>query len=121
MNFVNVVGWALYGVRLTDIATCYKVLPTDLYHRLELTAERFELCTEMTAKLFRLGVPIREVPISYHPRTRAEGKKIGWRDVWPFTKALIEWRFRSRPGTADAETFPSRLSPTLAAPAIASK
>ena len=72
-----------YKFGLTDVNTCYKVLPTDLYRRLELRSERFELCAETTAKLLRGGYRIREVPISYRPRTRADGKKIGVKDgLW---------------------------------------
>ncbi|HEY8505490.1 MAG TPA: hypothetical protein VIL46_12980, partial [Gemmataceae bacterium] len=83
----------LYGQRLTDEATCYKVLRTDLLRSLRLEASRFELCPEMTAKLCRLGVRIREEPISYRPRTAAEGKKIGWADAVQAVWTLLRWRF----------------------------
>jgi hypothetical protein len=81
-------------VRLSDVATCYKACRTDLYPLLDLRCERFEFCAEATAKLCRLGVRIRELPIHYRPRTRAEGKKIGWRDAWPFALTLLAWRVR---------------------------
>jgi glycosyltransferase involved in cell wall biosynthesis len=97
----------LYARRLTDVATCYKALRTDLYRRLDLRSERFELCAEMTAKLCRLGVPIREVPIGYRPRTRAEGKKIGWRDAWRFAWALLACRFRQAPAGRAAYPLPA--------------
>jgi dolichol-phosphate mannosyltransferase len=83
----------LYGQRLTDEATCYKAFRTDLTRRLALEADRFELCAEMTAKFCRLGIHISEVPVSYRPRTVAEGKKIGWRDAWHTLTALLRWRF----------------------------
>jgi hypothetical protein len=82
----------LYGQRLTDEATCYKALRTDLFRRLDLRAERFELCAEVTAKVCRLGVPIVEVPITYEPRSAREGKKIGWRDAGATLWALLRWR-----------------------------
>jgi dolichol-phosphate mannosyltransferase len=85
--------WLLYGQALTDEATCYKVLRTELLRRLRLCSERFELCAEMTAKLCRLGVRITEVPISYRPRSMGEGKKIGWHDAWQTAWALLKWRF----------------------------
>jgi hypothetical protein len=88
------------------VNTCYKVVRTDLYPRLALRCERFEYCAEVTAKLCRLGVRIREVPISYHPRTRAEGKKIGWRDAVQFAWALAAWRVRPLP---TAPLIPCRL------------
>ncbi|MBX9583683.1 MAG: glycosyltransferase family 2 protein [Gemmataceae bacterium] len=90
----------LYGRRLTDEATGYKALRRELVPRLCLEAERFELCPEITAKLCRLGVGIVEVPVSYTPRTARDGKKIGWRDVWPAFATLVRWRFAHFPPPA---------------------
>lgn len=90
---LNAAVWMLYGRRLTDEATCYKVFRTDLLRRLDLKCERFEFCPEVTSKLCRLGIAIHEVPISYRPRTTAEGKKIGWRDAVQAFWTLIWWRF----------------------------
>ena len=89
----------LYGQRLTDEATCYKAFRTSLLRELDLEGERFEFCAEVTAKVCRLGIAVVEVPISYHPRSAGEGKKIGWRDLWPTLWTLIRWRFApsSRP------------------------
>lgn len=67
---------ALYGARVTDQCTCYKVMTGDLARRLNLESPGFEVCSEITAKLRRLGVAIWEVPIYYQGRTVAEGKKI---------------------------------------------
>ena len=112
VHLMSGLAWFLYGVRLTDVNTCYKVLRTDLYPRLGLRSERFEYCAEVTAKLCRLGVRIREVPISYRPRTKAEGKKIGWRDAGQFAWALTSWRFRPLPEVAGGRsTKPSAVSP----------
>ncbi len=80
--FFNGLVRIMYGRRITDEATCYKAVRTQLLRDLDLQAERFELCAEITAKLCRLGVPIREVPISYTPRTARDGKKLTWRDGW---------------------------------------
>ncbi len=102
---LNGLVYLLYGQRLTDEATCYKAFLAELVPALDLRAERFELCAELTAKLCRLGVPIVEVPISYRPRTVAEGKKIGWRDAWQTFWALLRWRvarFPSRRADAHA-------------------
>ncbi len=95
---MNRLLWLLFGRALTDIATCYKAMPTSLYRQLDLQAERFELCAEITAKLFRLGERIMEVPIRYEPRTWAEGKKIGWRDAGQYVWTLLRWRFASTAG-----------------------
>lgn len=93
VSLINRLVWVLYGQLLTDEATCYKAMRSDLVRRLDLKSERFELCAEMTAKICRYGIPIREVPISYRPRSVAEGKKIGWRDAWTTFATLFRWRW----------------------------
>jgi len=75
--FTNV----LYGSRITDEPTCYKVFKFDVLKNLNLKAKRFEFCPEVTAKVLKRGYQIYEVPISYYPRNFREGKKIGWKDV----------------------------------------
>ena len=67
-------------LNLTDMETCYKVFRTEVLRRLELRSNRFGFEPEITAKVARADCRIYEVPISYHGRTYAEGKKIGWRD-----------------------------------------
>ena len=67
-------------LNLTDMETCYKVFVREVLERVTLKSDRFGFEPEFTAKVARLGVRIYEVPISYHGRTYAEGKKIGWRD-----------------------------------------
>ena len=88
--FANV----LYGSRVTDISTGYKVVRTDVLRALPLAADGFEFCEEVTALLLRRGVRIREVPISYVPRTRAEGKKIRARDGVIAIATLIRLRWK---------------------------
>src|SRR5206468_324684 len=90
---LNLLVRLLYGQRLTDEATCYKAFRTSLLRRLNLRAAGFEFCPEVTAKLCRLGQHIVEVPISYRPRSRAEGKKIGWRDACLAVWTLLKCRF----------------------------
>jgi dolichol-phosphate mannosyltransferase len=84
--------WLLYGVRLTDMATCYKALPTDLLRMLNLQCERFEFCPELSAKVCRLGLTIREVPIRYHARSARAGKKLQWTDGLSALAAMWRWR-----------------------------
>ena len=67
-------------LNLTDMETCYKVFVREVLEQITLKSNRFGFEPEFTAKVARLGVRIYEVPISYHGRTYAEGKKIGWRD-----------------------------------------
>jgi glycosyltransferase involved in cell wall biosynthesis len=104
VNLMNGIVRLLYGVRLTDVNTCYKVLRTDLYKSLDLRCERFEFCAEVTAKLCRRGVRIVELPISYRPRTSAEGKKIRLRDAWEFAVTLLGWRFTRLPAPDPGST-----------------
>ncbi len=85
----------LYGSRLTDEATAYKVFRTDILRSIPLACERFEFCPEVTAKLLRAGHTIIEVPISYNPRTAQEGKKVTWRDGLIALFVLLKYRIRS--------------------------
>ncbi len=94
---LNRLVYLLYGQKLTDEATCYKAFRTAWLPVLALEADRFELCAELTAKFCRLGLPIVEVPVSYRPRSVAEGKKIGWWDAWQTVWALLKWRFARFP------------------------
>lgn len=103
----------LFGQRLTDEATCYKAVRAQLLRAQDLQAEGFDLCAEITAKLCRAGARIVEVPISYRPRSATDGKKIGWKDVWPTLRALFKWRFlrlpiacRNGPPALQSQTLP---------------
>jgi dolichol-phosphate mannosyltransferase len=90
---LNLLANLLYGTRLTDEATCYKVFRTDLLKSLPLRCERFEFCPEVTARVAKRRERILEVPITYHYRTRAQGKKIGWRDAFEAAFTLLRYRF----------------------------
>lgn len=83
----------LFRGRITDEATCYKAFRTSLLKDLELNCHRFEFCPEVTAKVMRRGIPIKEVAITYKARTHEEGKKIGWRDGWMVIYTLLRYRF----------------------------
>jgi glycosyltransferase involved in cell wall biosynthesis len=80
-------------LNLTDMETCYKVFKREVLERITLKSDRFGFEPEFTAKVARLGVRIYEVPISYHGRTYAEGKKIGWKDgvaaIWSILRFNI--------------------------------
>jgi len=83
----------LFGHTLTDMETCYKMIDREVFLGLELSANRFDIEPEITAKLLRGGHRIVEVPISYTPRTHTEGKKIGWRDGVQAGSSLLKWWF----------------------------
>lgn len=87
-NFWYVVGnklinlWAnvLFNCYISDLETCFKMVRTDVLRSLGLRANGFDIEAEVTAKLLRAGYRPFEVPIDYKARTRAQGKKINWRD-----------------------------------------
>jgi glycosyltransferase involved in cell wall biosynthesis len=91
--FVTVVTNVLFGTRLTDVNTCYKLFPTDLLRSLQLTETKFSFCEEATAKTLRRGVSIVEVPISYRPRSKADGKKLRVTDGLRAVATLLKNRF----------------------------
>ncbi|MBS3074608.1 glycosyltransferase family 2 protein [Candidatus Pacearchaeota archaeon] len=82
----------LYDANITDEPTCYKTFDAKVLKSLDLKSNRFEFCPEVTAKVLKKGYKILEVPISYHPRTVAEGKKINWRDGLEAVWTLIKYR-----------------------------
>ena len=66
----------------------------DVAHRLALTANRFDIEPQITARLLRAGHRIHELPVRFDPRSRAQGKKIGWRDGIHALQVLVAERFR---------------------------
>ena len=85
----------LYGQRIRDEATAYKVFRRDVILPLDLHASRFELCPEVTAKVRKAGYRIHHVPIRYEPRTLEQGKKIRLRDGFHALWTLVWYRFAS--------------------------
>ena len=83
----------LYNQRLTDEPTCYKVFETNFLRSIPLDCTRFEFCPEVTAKVAKRGIRIKELPISYYPRSITEGKKISWFDGIEAIWVLIKYRF----------------------------
>jgi len=83
----------LFGARITDMETCYKIMRTDVARALELESNRFDIEPEITAKLLLSGHRILELPVYFKPRQRAEGKKIGWRDGFHALRVLAGYRF----------------------------
>ena len=89
---LSLVALAFTGAYLTDTVTALKLFRRELLLNLDLQTSGFELDHEITAKVLARGLRIVEVPIAYHPRSRAEGKKIGLSD-W-FVAVRTFWRFR---------------------------
>ena len=86
----------MYDASLSDIHTCLKLLPVDLFRELELSEDGFGLDTEITAKLLARGTPPFEVPVTYHSRSVQSGKKINWRDGVQCLRVLARVRSRAR-------------------------
>jgi dolichol-phosphate mannosyltransferase len=82
----------LYGRRITDMETCYKLFTRDIYRTLGLEADGFDIEPEIAAKILRAAIPIVEVPIRYYSRDFSEGKKITWVDGVKAAIALVKWR-----------------------------
>jgi glycosyltransferase involved in cell wall biosynthesis len=84
----------LYFCWITDEPTCYKLFRGDLIRSIPLECKGFEFCPEVTAKVLKRGHRIVDVPIRYHPRSVAEGKKIRAKDGLIALWELLKWRFR---------------------------
>ena len=91
-RFLTWITNVLYGSTLTDMETCYKIMRRDVAQSLDLTADRFEIEPENTARLLRAGHRIVERPVTFSPRSRAAGKKIGWRDGVMAIRVLVRCR-----------------------------
>lgn len=83
----------LFGIKLTDMETCYKLFPGEFIRKVKLKANKFDFEPEVTAKIIKAGLKIKEVPINYYARTKLEGKKITWRDGFFALYSLIKYRF----------------------------
>jgi len=79
-RFLTLVANILYNTMLTDMETCYKVMRREVLQGLDLQSNGFGIEPEITAKVFKRGYRVYEVPISYDGRGYDEGKKIGWKD-----------------------------------------
>ena len=84
----------LYGSSITDMETCYKIMRTTVARGLGLTADRFDIEPEITARLLKAGHRIVELPVTFSPRSRAAGKKIRWHDGFQAVSILLRYRFR---------------------------
>jgi glycosyltransferase involved in cell wall biosynthesis len=90
----------LFNCYLSDLETCFKLMPTSLYRELDIRSDSFGMEAEITAKLLRRGLRPYEVPINYRARTRAAGKKLTWRDGVAAFWILVRERLRPVPATA---------------------
>jgi glycosyltransferase involved in cell wall biosynthesis len=95
----------LYGARLTDILTCYKVMRTQIARSLDLRCNGFDLDAEITCRLLRDGYRIREIPVTYVPRSTDEGKKLSPGVGWSVLRAIVRVRAAApRPHVANDDS-----------------
>lgn len=92
----HLLTWAtniLNDVNLTDMETCYKAVRTDILRQTPLKSKRFGIEPELTTRLAQWNIRLYEVPVSYHGRSVAEGKKIGLKDAFSAMWCLFKCRF----------------------------
>ncbi len=96
-QFLTLATNILYGSQVSDMETCYKLMPREVMLSLNLQPTRFQIEPEITAKLLRRGYRIHEVPIRYRPR---KAKKLNpWRDGLPALWTLLKYRFYNLAGS----------------------
>lgn len=83
----------LYGGNIKDVNNGYKVMTRDLWRDLDLKSDRFQICEEITAKLLKRKEKIIQVPTQYFPRTKKQGKKLGFKDGIISIMTLLKFRF----------------------------
>lgn len=89
----NMTFQLLYGKKITDINTCFKLFRAADIKALNIVSDHFAFETEVTAKLVRKGLKILEIPIAYEARSESEGKKINWLTALGMYGAIIRFRF----------------------------
>jgi len=91
--FLTFLTNVLYNTMLTDMETCYKAMRVEVLRSFTLNSNGFGIEPELTAKIFKRGYRVYEVPITYDGRGYEEGKKITWRDGVVALWVLIKYRF----------------------------
>jgi dolichol-phosphate mannosyltransferase len=92
-HLINFWCFMLYGKLITDTLTGYKLYRADIVKKFTIKTKGFETDHELTAKIIKAGENIYEVPITYDPRTREEGKKINWKDGFKAIWTFLRFRF----------------------------
>ncbi|HSK08727.1 MAG TPA: glycosyltransferase family 2 protein [Vicinamibacterales bacterium] len=92
-RIVTLLTNVLYNTMLTDMETCYKVMRAEVVRGLNLQSNGFGIEPEMTAKIFKRGYRVYEIPITYDGRGYEQGKKITWRDGVVALWVLLKYRF----------------------------
>lgn len=90
-KFLTLLSNMFTNLNLTDMETCYKAFRREIIQSVKIEENRFGFEPEITAKIAARGVRIYEVAISYHGRTYAEGKKIGWKDGFSALRCILKY------------------------------
>lgn len=90
----NVTFSILYGQRITDINTCYKVFTRESFEGIKIESKNFAFETEITIKFLKKGLKIKEIPIHYQARSSQAGKKIRWSTALEMYWPIIKYRFK---------------------------
>ncbi len=99
------------GLYLSDMETCYKFFKADVIKNIKLESNRFGFEPEITAKIGKLKLRVRELPISYFPRNYLEGKKITWKDGIAALKHIFHYSFFVSSKDCFLETLPKDYIP----------
>lgn len=90
--FLTKLSNLVFGIKITDMETCYKLVPTEVFKSLNLVEKRFGFEPEITAKLAKVKrLRWKEVPITYIPRNADQGKKIGWKDGFRAVHCILKY------------------------------
>lgn len=92
-KMISFITHMLYGGNVKDVNNGYKVMTSDLWQSLNLKSNRFQICEEITAKLLKQKEKIIQVPTRYFPRTKKQGKKLGFKDGFISIWTLLKFRF----------------------------
>lgn len=96
-SFLTRLSNMVFGIKITDMETCYKLVPTPTFKSLNLVEQRFGFEPEITAKLAKFKeLKWAEVPITYNPRTEEQGKKIGWKDGFRAVWCILKYGLSSK-------------------------
>ena len=93
--FLTILSNFLNSQNLTDAHTCYKVISADVFKNIKLNENDFSFCPEITTKISKLNIQIKEIPIDYNGRSYKDGKKIGLKDGFLAIKTLFKYKFFS--------------------------
>lgn len=93
-RLVTMAANILFNTRLTDMETCYKVFEADVIKGVEFSCNGFDFDAEFTCGILKKRIPIKEVPITYNPRGKSEGKKLHWTVALPSLAVILKRRFK---------------------------